>query len=692
MKYRARPLESRKFLKKTTRKYTRDTQGCFMFHVAFLRPLRPLRSLRLQRALRGVVRSVFVFACLLASGWTHASITLNSLSFPSNIGRGEDVNVDIAWVRTNTAASTFTVPLPANVQVAPPTLPSGCTFAAPVVSCSVAAGAGGSGGTTTFQVRGAVVGGFSLTASSAGSADASNSGNVTSGGDLTVAKTKASPAGNPTVGQSTVFRLTPNLALADDVPAGASIVVTDSLPGTSTDFNLTSVGFTGLTPSCNSVAAANASPLRALICTYSGPFTVAAFNASTILVTGTPGNFGAFTNIGSIATGNTNYFDSNSGNNVSNLNYTVDPGSDLEAQGSFPSTPVLLGSAQTLTLTYRNNGPLNAPAGGTVSTVVPAGFTVGAVPAGCTKTGVGPTTVTCTASAVNNGNVQSFAIPLTMPAAPVGGNFVVSITPPTGFGDAVSANNSVNVPYNVVAPSTDLAASKSKTPGGPQPPGTVVTTTLTVTNSAASASAASYTVAQPLRIVDYLKPEEVSGGTVSAVTANWSCTVTTGVVPPAFVNAAQTTRVACQSTDAGSLAIGASRSVSFSSGLTLGGSTSPISLPNTACTGGSALSALGLAAAAGPQPPDTATGNDCANDSANLVVTPVVAGQPKLACKSCRRWTTPLFSIRLERHRLWRPVPTQSTGAWLSPRQAWRSTPVRQPSPPCGLLIRCQGA
>jgi uncharacterized repeat protein (TIGR01451 family) len=286
----------------------------------------------------------------------------------------------------------------------------------------------------------------------------------------------------------------------------------------------------------------------------------------------------------------------------------------------------LLSSAQTLTLTYRNNGPLNAPAGGTVSTVVPAGFAVGTMPLGCSKSGAGPTTVICTAGIVNNGNAQSFAIPLTMPATAASGNFPIAITPPTGFGDAVPANNNVNVPYNVVAPFADLAASKTKSPGGPQPSGTLVTTTLTVTNEAASASAASYTVAQPLRIVDYLKPEEVSGGTVSAVSPNWSCVVTTGVVPPAFVSAAQTTRVACQSTDVGSLAIGAGRSVSFSSALTLGGSTSPISLPNTACTGGRALSALGLAAAAGPQPPDTATGNDCANDSANLVVTPVASG------------------------------------------------------------------
>ncbi len=575
-------------------------------------------------------RLLFAVGAVLAlAGTAQAQVTVNSINLPTNIGRGQTVNVDIAWLRTSSAAAIISTPLPAQVQVQPPALPAGCVLNAGSVECTVPAGVATDTGTITFQVRGAALGGFNLTATATGGSNASVSSNVTSAGDLTVLKSKISPAGNPLAGQVTTFRLAPNIALGDDVPAGASIVVTDNLPGTSTDFNLTAFSTGGLAPTCNSFATANST--RTLTCTYNGPFTVAAFNASNLNVTGTPGNLGTFTNVGSIATGNVNYFDSDSTNNLSNLNYTVDPASDLQALGSFPAGGVLTDSSQTLTLIYRNNGPLNAPAGGTISTIIPIGFVVGALPGSCLTSGSGPWTITCTAGAVNNGNTQSFGIPLTMPSAPISGNFPVTVTPPSGFGDANLANNSVNVPYNVVAPSADLQAQKSKNPGGPQPEGTTVTTTLTVNNVGTSSSAASYDAAHPLRIVDYLQPEEVSGGVVSGVSANWLCVVTPGVTPPPFVNAAQTTQVACETTDAGVLAIGGSRSVSFSTTLTLNGAILPVTLPNTACTGGRALTALGLPDTSGPQPVDPNTANDCVNDTANLVVTPVASGHAQVS-------------------------------------------------------------
>ena len=577
---------------------------------------------------RLVWRTLFVALGFVgASSAAFGQVTVNGLTLPTNVGRGQDVNVSIGWTRTSAVAAVISTPVPPQVQVQPPALPGGCVLNAGAIDCTVPAGVNGDAGTIVFQVRGAVVGGFNMTATATGGSNASGSSNVSSAGDLTVTKTQTSPAGNPLAGQSTVFGLTPNVAAgADDIPVGAMVVVTDNLPGTSTDFNLTGVSPTGLAPSCNSAAAANTS--RVLTCTYTGPFTVAALNASTITLTGTPGNSGGFTNVGSIASGNVNYFDSNSSNNISNLNYTVTPATDLQAQGNFPAAGVLVGSSQVLTLTYRNNGPLNAPAGGTISTTIPAGFVIGVLPAGCLSSGAGPFAITCTAGAVTDGNTQAFAIPLTMPGTDVTGNFPVSIGLPAGFGDANLGNNTVNVPYNVVLPYADLRASKTKGPGGAQPPGTVVTTTMTITNDASSPSAAAYTVAEPLRIVDFLKPEEVAGDAIASVSAGWSCTVTPGVNPlPAFIAAGRTTRVACQSTDVGSLAIGASRSVSFSSTITLGGSLTPIALPNTACTGGNALIALGLTLANAAQPADTNTGNDCANDNVNLVVTPVIAGQ-----------------------------------------------------------------
>ena len=563
--------------------------------------------------------SVLLALCLLGSGLAQANVTVNDVTTLTTIGRGQDVNVNIGWTRLDAnPGQTITVPLPAAFTIAPPAVPAGCTLiAGPAVECNVPAGVAADTGTITFQVRGAALGGFNLTATGTGGSNASVSGTVVSSGDVTVAKTKTSPAGNPLAGQTTTFSLVPNIAVGGEgVGVGAAIVITDTLPGTATDFDLTSVTPSGpVTASCNTVG-------RTITCTYTGPFTRADLNASAITVVGRPLNTGALVNVGSVASANSQYFDSNGSNNISNANFTVDPATDLQAQGAFSVPSVLINTAQTLTLTYRNNGPLNTPAGGTIVTTIPAGFVVGVLPAGCVA-GPGASDITCTAGSVSSGNTQAFAIPLTTPATAAAGNFPVSIAPPAGYGDAVPANNSVNVPYSVVAPFADLRATKSKT-GGARSAGTSVTTTIGVQNIASSASIASYTVTEPLRVVDFLRPEEAAGGTVSGVSLDWFCTVTTGVVPPFGIDAARTTRIACQSTDVGSLAIGATRSVSFTS--TLGVSATPLALVNTACTGAQALTALSLAPTDGPQPPDVNTANDCVNDSAGLVLTPVVSG------------------------------------------------------------------
>ncbi len=129
-----------------------------------------------------------------------------------------------------------------------------------------------------------------------------------------------------------------------------------------------------------------------------------------------------------------------------------------------------------------------------------------------------------------------------------------------------------------------------------------------------------------MRIVDYAKPEEVSGSTVNNVTANWSCAVTAGVTPPSYIiDSSRTTQIACQTTDTGNLAAGANRVLTFTT--TLAAVAAPVSLVNRACTGGRALEALGLVASDGPQPADSSNANDCATVSTTLVVTPVVSGE-----------------------------------------------------------------
>ncbi|WP_293777368.1 SdrD B-like domain-containing protein [uncultured Oxalicibacterium sp.] len=574
-----------------------------------------------------------------------ARVVATQINAPADIGRGQVVDVSVDWVRNVTGSGdTITVVVPPQLTIDPPALTAGCTYTAPNLVCPVPNGTDGMSGQIIFQLAGAANGGFNLSATGTSGAAAIRSGTVRSTGEISIAKSKTVPLASPVAGQATTFRLEPNIVVGgDDVPADASIVVTDNLPGTVSDFTLTGYTFTGLTPVCNAVSAANSS--RVLTCTYSGPFTIAQLNASHIDVTGNGLTNGSFTNTASIAPGNSNYFDINAGNNTSSVNYSVDPGTDIQALGIYPSAPRLTGSSQTLTLRFRNNGPLISPAGGVVETVVPAGFTIGTLPSGCVQSAgsltvsgntYNGTVISCTTNAVAVGAIADFNIPLTLPSVATVSEFPVVVTPSGGMGDANTGNNSVLLPFSVVDPYTVMNLSKSKTPGsGPIAPSTQITTTLTVRNHADSPSTASYSPAQPLRAVDYARPEEVAGGVVSNVSAGWSCSVNVGVTPPAGVNSAYTTQIVCVTTGSGTLAPGATQAVSFRT-TSVASLTQPIELANTACTGASALTQLGLSTADGPQPPDNnVVGNstDCASAGSGLIVTPVVTGNAQVSVR-----------------------------------------------------------
>jgi uncharacterized repeat protein (TIGR01451 family) len=592
-------------------------------------------SIRLRRLLSHGLTTLLLG---IGAGPALAQVTVNQILFPPNIGRTLDATVTIDYVRTSSAAAVITTVIPPQLSVNPPAPPAGCTITAvgpdPAVQCTVPAGVAADAGNLTFQVRGQTLGAFSLVATGTGGSSANNPGTVRSSGELTLTKTK-SPAGNLLAGQSTTFTLKPQLAAgADDLPAGASIIITDQLPGTTTDFTVTAIS--GGVAACNSVA--NANSTRTVTCSIGGAMTAAALANVTIDITGRPGTNGNFTNVGSIAADQALYFDRNPNNNTANVNYSVDPASDVQASGSFIGTPVLTASTQTLTLGYANNGPMALPLGGTVSTTIPAGFTVNSLPAGCSgpATAVAlatPTVLTCTAAAAATGTSQNFAIPLTMPAVATSGNFTVTVAPPAGYGDAVSANNTVNLPYQVATANADLRLAKSKSPAsGPIAPGSTVTTTLTVTNDASSTSPATYSAdggGTELRVVDFLKPTEIAGDALSNVTAGWNCVVSSNADP---LDATRTRRVVCTRAAGGSLAAGASLSVSFST--TVSSLAGQVTISNRACAGETALTLLGLTSAQGPQPFGNGhAGNDCDIAGTNLIATDVIGGQASITVR-----------------------------------------------------------
>lgn len=617
--------------------HAKDSSRCFFALKKHLR-----RHLHIPQ-----LAALLLVGALYGGTAAHAQVVATQVTSAADVGRGQVVDVVVGWTRNATATGDkVTVPIPPQLAVNPPAPPAGCAYAASNMVCNVPDGNNGATGSITFQVQGAVLGGFNLTATGTSLPAATFSGTVRSTGDMVVGKAKTSPLGNPVAGGPVVFTLTPQITDGDDVPAGGSIVVTDNLPGTATDFSLTNVAFVRRTPSCNITA--NANSTRTLTCTYNGPFTPAELNGSRIILTGTAGNNGAFTNTALIASGSTEYFDSNPANNTVTVDYTVDPGTDIEALGTFPSAGQIVGTSQTLVLTHRNNGPLASPAGGLVQTIVPATFALGTLPAGCTAApGSGSLTVSgttyngrlvsCNVGALAVNGAQSFSLPLTLPAAPEASSFPVVVTPPLGRGDANAGNNQTLLPYQIVNPYADLRAVKSKSVDGPRAPGTSVTTTLTIRNEASSPSAATYDAAHPLRIVDYTRPEEVAGGTITvspaSIAAGWSCSVTLNIVPPAFIeDANKTTRIACVNSGPGILAPNATATVSFSS--TIDNVTEPIALTDRACTGTRALEALGLTAADGPQPSDGGrTGNDCADAGSGLVATPVTSGKAVVSIK-----------------------------------------------------------
>jgi hypothetical protein len=207
---------------------------------------------------------------------------------------------------------------------------------------------------------------------------------VVSGGDLSIAKTIA-PGATLINGQTATFTLTPGLA-GDAVQAGAVITVTDQLPGTSAEFQLTSVS----APApyvCNSVAAANAT--RTLSCTVTGPLA----SLSPITLQGRPTLTGAggLINNASIAPDGINYIDTQPSNDTASLPFTVNPGADPRPEGSFPASAVT-GTPQTLTIRFANDGPQTTN-GGQVRTAIPAGFVIGTLPSGCVNSGAGTVTV-----------------------------------------------------------------------------------------------------------------------------------------------------------------------------------------------------------------------------------------------------------------------------------------------------------
>jgi uncharacterized repeat protein (TIGR01451 family) len=566
---------------------------------------------------------MLVLAAVLGGTAAQAALTINSVDLATRVGRGQTVPVTVSFTRSSgSGGETFTINSSDRLEIV--SVPGNCTVAGAVgtsqtVTCTgVDPGNIGSSGSLVVQARGLSLGGGNVSAQQGVGSSATDSFSVVSGADLTVAKTMA-PSATVTNGQNVTFTLTPALA-GDSVPAGGSVTVTDQLPGTAAEFTLSAFSAPGY--SCNTLA--NANSTRVLTCTINGA--VASLPPITLQGRPTTSGAGGLVNNASITADGTNYIDTNATNNTASVAFSVNPGSDPRPTGGFPAT-VITGTPQTLTISFVNGGPQTV-SGGQVRAAIPAGFTIGTLPSGCslggagTVNGVSGTLVTCTSGTVTSGSTQSFLLPLTAPATAAAGNFGVEVITgtggslPGGLTDSDLTNNRTLVPFNVVPPYADLSTTKTKTPT-PVGANGLITSNIDVRNNGVAAAVFSVSGgATPLRVIDDTDNLEA----FESASAGWTCS--DGGADSAGVGRR---RITCVRTLAGTLAVGATLPLI----LTTRASPSlvgQVTLTNEACTGATALTRLGLTSADGPQPPDgnQVNGADCA--TANVTGTDVVSG------------------------------------------------------------------
>ena len=431
--------------------------------------------------------------------------------------------------------------------------------------------------TFTFKAIARVPGTTNSSASilAAGNTDANGGNNsliiaptVRSGVDLSLAKAGSAPS----VIAGGILQYT--LTVTNNGPNTTSAVrVTDALPAAS-DFQYQSATGSGWNCSLSG---------STVTCNYSGTAAAVGKTYPPITITGkiTKTTAGTVSNIADVTITDALVLDPNDSNNTSNTVVTnVQAGSDLQAIKSMPAT-ITVGSGETITLSIRNTGPQSVPAGATITDTVNNALTLGAMPPGCSATGQ---KVTCTAGALAPSGQANFVIPVTGASA-TGGiiNNTANVAPPAGFADPDLANNTAIAPFQTVLPNADLELYwKSKSPN-PVAPGADITSTIVVRNL--GPSIASWAPGKPLRVTDTLSGDE----TYVSVSGAWSCASANNVV-------------SCETTDSGTLAVGATKTLTL---ITRAGSGVDTTVTNTACTDRTASSAHT------PSSPSSPTNNDC---------------------------------------------------------------------------------
>lgn len=503
---------------------------------------------------------------------------------------------------------TLAIDLPSNVDFSSSPSPSGCTFnlgASPkTLTCTNATLAPSGTWNVNFDGAGLTPGTQNTTATITASGNVDpNGGNdvltktttVISGADLTVALTGLAMPGTctactATAGSTQSFAI--NVTNNGPDPATTFQVVTN-LPA-AIDFTYQSATGTGWACSASGTT---------LTCNYSGSSVASGASAPQITLTGRIITVSGSITLGSaVSSTDASVGDPVAANNgPSQVIVTVTPGTDLRANKTMVSavtglTSVTNGESVTLTLSATNTGT-QAATGVTIGDVVPADFSIGTLPGGCSALSQ---TITCTVGSLAAGATSSsFTIPLT--TVGTAGSSGANTATVARTGPAGGNNTSANVNYTIVAPFAHLTLTKAKGPT-PVAAGATITNTIVVTNASSSTSAATGTI----RVTDALGANETF---VSSSPASWSCSAS-----------GSPETVTCDYAGA-NLARGASLPTLTITTQAAGGFLGTLS--NTACTG--------LSAGSPHTPADNSSTGNCATRSVTATPRNVDLGIAKTA-------------------------------------------------------------
>jgi uncharacterized repeat protein (TIGR01451 family) len=490
-----------------------------------------------------------------------------------------DAATNVVLTVTVPAGATFVSASPGSANCAP--------LSATQVRCDIgtlaALGAGARNVNFTWRALGPGPTSISATAEVTASNDSTPGNNtqgatttVISGANLGLAKTD-SP--DPVVGGSNVtYTLTASNAGPND---SGDIVITDNLPPSVAFVSAAGSGWT-----CGHAGGV-------VTCTRPGPHAVGAAIPPVTLVGTVNASGGTVTNSATVSPATGGTADPDTTNNTVTADTTVLPGADVRIAGKNVTSglPATAGSNVTFVIQPRNGGPAGA-VNAVVTDTLPAGWTFVSASGPNWACGNAGLTVTCTRANFPAGATNDITIVATAPGnasvGPTGTTYTNTASIGSASNDPNAGNNSGSVNVLVLPDGADLRLAKTKTPN-PVAQGSELVSRLTVTNNGPRPATG------PLRVVEVLSGETY----VSNSGSGWSCTLAGNVLT-------------CDHPNTGGLAVGASLPVL----VVRTTATSPGTLVNEACTGGSVPPGAGAATARPPAEGDPNGTNDCASASA----------------------------------------------------------------------------